>query len=558
MRNRAYLIVALLGLLTFALAPGYAAAAVQGQNLTEIALASDAAARASVVSATIDVDPLAADLGIVNIGSSSSTTFVITNGGETDLNIFSVVSSNPAFMVDAFPSTVAGNGGTGNLMVSFHPTMGTNESGVITINSDASNGAAFGVNVTGSGNAAPTLAAIGNKTAPAFVAINFSAVGTDDDDQVNDVVSYSVSPALPPGATFNTNSGAFSWTPSPSDVGTYTLTFCASDSRLEDCETIDITVTADNAPPVAEAGGPYIAGPGQAIQFNGSASSDPDGDVLTYAWDFGDGQSGSGATPTHAYALINNYLATLTVTDDGGPTNAGPHLSAQDVASVQIIASLPATLAAKLTGSAMRISGGSNQQIGMELTARPVGDIDASTMKLSTTYPGAGSVSEISPLAKGAVVGDIDKDNVADLDVVFSRADLALLLGNVPNNTIVTLVMTAKTTAAAGNLPIQGSMAVRIKSGGPSAVSAFASPNPFNPATSVKFTLRKGGPVSVRIYSLDGRLVKTLVEGTATAGSHEVPWDGRDNGGNAVRSGMYFVKTASGSESAVFKLSLLK
>jgi PKD repeat protein len=555
MRNRAYLIVALLGLLTFALAPGYAAAAVQGQNLTEIALASDAAARASVVSATIDVNPLAADLGIVNIGSSASTNFVITNAGGSDLHIGSVGSSNPDFHVLSFPPMVSSGGGTGILVVSFNPNSspGMNEAGVITINSDASNGMAFGVNVTGSGNAAPTLAPIGNKSGAAFVTLSFSASGTDDNDQVADLLTYSVV-GLPPGATFNTTTGAFSWTPGAGDAGDYPLTFCTSDGRLDDCESINIHVIADNHPPVANAGGPYAGGPGQPIQFNGSASSDPDGDNLTFAWSFGDGgTAGNDPTPTHAYALINNYLVTLTVTDDGSP-----NLQGTGTANVQVIASLPSNISAKLAGATMKIHGGGLQLMGMELVSRPVTDINAATIKLGTTYPG-GPVSQISPVGKAPTVGDIDHDNVADIDVAFNRDDIATLFpSTIPNNTVVTLVMTAHTTAGAGNLPIQGTIQVKIKSTGPAGVSAFASPNPFNPATSVKYSLRKAGEVSVRIYSLEGRLVKTLMEGVATAGTHEVLWDGRDNGGNSVRSGMYFVKTSSGGESAVFKLALLK
>jgi len=555
MRNRAYLIVALLGLLTFALAPGYAAAAVQGQNLTEIALASDAAARASAVSATIDVSPLSADLGIVNVGGTNSASYLITNSGGTDLHISSVTSDNAQFGIVSFPATVAASGGTGNLVVSYNPTTGTAEMAVISINSDAVNGATFNVNATGSGNRAPTLAPIGNKAAAPFVPLNFSAVATDNDDAVDDVLSFSVAPALPPGATFNVNTGAFSWTPGSGDLGTHTLTICASDQRLQDCETIDIVVSGDNNPPVAEAGGPYSGGPGQAIQFNGTGSSDPDGDGLTFAWDFGDGgTAGNNPTPTHAYALVNNYLVTLTVTDNGAP-----NLSASDVASVQIIASIPATLCAKLKGGKMSVTGGGTQQMGMELNTRPVSQIDPATIKMSTTFPGAGSVSEISPLTKGISVGDIDNDNVPDIDVLFSRASVSALLGNVPNNTVITVVLKARTTAGAGNLPVEGSMSVLIKNaGGGSGVSAFASPNPFNPATKVQLTIKKAGHVSVRIYSIDGRLVKTLIDGSAAAGSHEVPWDGRDNGGNPVRSGMYFVKTTSGGESAVFKLALLK
>lgn len=55
---------------------------------------------------------------------------------------------------------------------------------------------------------------------------------------------------------------------------------------------------------------------GQTVDFNGSASSDPDGSVAQYAWDFGDGHTGSGASPQHTYAGPGSYTATLRVTDD--------------------------------------------------------------------------------------------------------------------------------------------------------------------------------------------------------------------------------------------------
>jgi hypothetical protein len=194
----------------------------------------------------------------------------------------------------------------------------------------------------------------------------------------------------------------------------------------------------------------------------------------------------------------------------------------------------------------------------MEITTRPPTDIDANTIRLSTTYPGAGAVSEIAPDTKTATIGDIDNDGVIEMDVAFTRAQLQSLLGNVPNGTVVTLVMKARTTAGTGAIPIQGSINVKIKSGGGHAVSSFASPNPFNPETAVNFTLKNSGPVTVRIYSLEGRLVKTLVNEFAAAGSHEVRWNGTDNTGRSVPSGMYFVKTESGADKSVVKLSLLK
>lgn len=86
-------------------------------------------------------------------------------------------------------------------------------------------------------------------------------------------------------------------------------------------------VTVTNHPPIADAG-KALAGPeGRNIQFDGSASYDPEGDGLTYAWDFGDGTTGSGPQPTHQYADNGSYAVTLTVTDE---------FEASSVANVQV------------------------------------------------------------------------------------------------------------------------------------------------------------------------------------------------------------------------------
>lgn len=62
-----------------------------------------------------------------------------------------------------------------------------------------------------------------------------------------------------------------------------------------------------------------------AVAFDGTASSDSDGTIANYAWDFGDGQTGTGATTSHMYAAPGSYTATLTVTDDDGATAAIQH-----------------------------------------------------------------------------------------------------------------------------------------------------------------------------------------------------------------------------------------
>jgi PKD repeat protein len=72
---------------------------------------------------------------------------------------------------------------------------------------------------------------------------------------------------------------------------------------------------ADNSAPTANAGGPYLGAVNTSIAFDGSASSDPEADSLTYAWDFGDGSSGTGVMPSNNYAAAGIYTVCLTVND---------------------------------------------------------------------------------------------------------------------------------------------------------------------------------------------------------------------------------------------------
>jgi PKD repeat protein len=83
-----------------------------------------------------------------------------------------------------------------------------------------------------------------------------------------------------------------------------------------------VTGAAANTPPVARPGGPYEWSAGQAIQFDGTASSDNGGSIVSYNWAFGDSTTGTGATPQHAYASAGTYTATLVVTDNSGSTHS--------------------------------------------------------------------------------------------------------------------------------------------------------------------------------------------------------------------------------------------
>lgn len=94
-----------------------------------------------------------------------------------------------------------------------------------------------------------------------------------------------------------------------------------------------VNIVPTNAAPVANAGGPYSGAEGSPITFDGTGSTDPDNDIVSYAWDFGDGESGSGATVEHTYANSGTYTVTLVVTDDdGAPDDATALVTVADVA----------------------------------------------------------------------------------------------------------------------------------------------------------------------------------------------------------------------------------
>ena len=96
-----------------------------------------------------------------------------------------------------------------------------------------------------------------------------------------------------------------------------------------------------------------------------------------------------------------------------------------------------------------------------------------------------------------------------------------------------------------------------------SAVGALAvgqnAPNPFNPTTTISFNVPLDAQsVALTVYSVGGRAVRTLVDGPLSAGRHSVVWDGRNDAGDGVASGVYFVRLTADGESAFGKMTLLK
>jgi hypothetical protein len=83
-------------------------------------------------------------------------------------------------------------------------------------------------------------------------------------------------------------------------------------------------------------------------------------------------------------------------------------------------------------------------------------------------------------------------------------------------------------------------------------------PNPFNPTTAISYSIAKQGDVTLKVYNTKGQLVKTLVNGVQTKGKHTVIWNGNDDNGRPVASGMYLYRMQSGKFSSTKKMMMLK
>jgi PKD repeat protein len=161
-------------------------------------------------------------------------------------------------------------------------------------------------------NAPPVADAGGEYNGTAGIAVDFDGSGSSDPDGTIDSYDWdfgdgNTSVGVSPSHTYDL----------PGDY-TVTLTVTDNDGAKDTDSTTAVIVTAPEVP-VADPGGPYTGLVGFELTFDGSGSFDPDGGGITaYDWDFGDGNVGTGATPTHTYNAAGTYTVTLTVVDDEG------------------------------------------------------------------------------------------------------------------------------------------------------------------------------------------------------------------------------------------------
>lgn len=114
----------------------------------------------------------------------------------------------------------------------------------------------------------------------------------------------------------------------------------------------------------------------------------------------------------------------------------------------------------------------------------------------------------------------------------------------------------AEVSTCCFDVTVQG--ALSVGSGNLAFALRGASPNPAMGRANLSFSLARDADVTLEVYNLQGARVRTVLSGTLTAGSHSVAWDGLDESGSRARAGTYFVRLASGGQSATSRFVFLR
>jgi len=198
-------------------------------------------------------------------------------------------------------------------------------------------------------------------------------------------------------------------------------------------------------------------------------------------------------------------------------------------------------------------------------------DIDPATVMLEGVSPLRWNWEDVStPVIDPTDTCDCTSrggDGYTDMTFKFDTQDIAdALETQMPFADGETRILTITGMTYAG-VPIEGTDCVRIihKGQSRSSTGSIAGyslgknyPNPFNPETDISFTLPERANASLIVYNVLGKAIKVLVDREMSAGTHTFHWDGRDEFGNPVSSGIYFYRLKADVFDQTMKMVLMK
>lgn len=184
------------------------------------------------------------------------------------------------------------------------------------------------------------------------------------------------------------------------------------------------------------------------------------------------------------------------------------------------------------------------------LRVEPVGgsyeNVDLDPTSVVMKSKGTGVVSQITAVAgKKLVLGDMDGNGIQEFAACFESSKLAQLFSKLQGRRTVPVVVEGRIL---GGGRMHAELSLTIVRTGPSTAPSL-SPNPLNPTGVFRFATTRPGIARIRLYDVQGRLIRTLVDRQLPAGDQEVFFDGRDRDGRSLASGVYFarIETTDGS-----------
>ena len=491
---------------------------------------------------------------VVGLASTADQSISATDADGQALTFAKV--SGPAFMT--VNTTTPGTGtGTGNIHLA--PAIGvpvaTYSASVSASDGALSDMKSFTITVQDGGTGRPpVLTQPANMTVDEGTTANQTLNATDAD---GDLLTFSkvAGPIFMTVTTITPGTGSATGnvhlSPGFSDLGTYPVSVRVSDGLNADNKSFTITVNDVHRCPVANPGGPYSGIAGVTVSFDGTASSDPDGDPLTYAWDFdasdGIGTDATGPTPIHAYPVAGTFTVTLTVLDNG-PVPC----SDSAATTAEIAAACPATV---FNGyDVIRLNSGKPLWFAFVQPASSCyanSDVVVSSFVLKY----GGNQIAVDP-RKTVLEGDRSGDGIPEIRVNFAKADLRTLFAGLGSGHNLIDVTLEANLVSGGTL--QGTTQVDVVVSGGATV-ATVSPNPFNPSGTLSFTTSRAGSARVELFDVSGRLVRRFLdEGSLDAGVHEVRIDGRGGRGEPLASGIYYIRGVSADGAFTRTIAILK
>jgi hypothetical protein len=389
--------------------------------------------------------------------------------------------------------------------------------------------------------------------------ITFDVTGSDVDE--DDVVELSTS-GIPSGASMSPSlpaagespqSSSFSWTPTLAQVGTHFATFIVRDQVGASTQTTVTIHVTSNQPPVADAGDDATVEctGNTTYTLDGSGSSDPDGDDLTYSWTDGDGNEvGTTVDPTVAVSLGDNTF-TLTVDDGNGETST-------DEVTITVEDTEGPTIT--LSSTAIELASPNHEYHTVNVTDFVTSVSDDCNSDLSVSSVVITSVTSDEPEnANGGGDGNTVDDIVVgeDCQSVDLRAERDGN-GNGRVYRIHVIVSDGLNTAEA-------SFPVSVRKGSGAAVEGSVSysedgctlpagklvlpiagaqngfslmenyPNPFNTSTVIPYSVSVNGHVRLSMVDASGRTVAVVVDEVQSAGQYSILFNS-----SALPNGTYY------------------